>query len=73
MAVSISGGEYEEIIPDSWKYKVRKCDFDVQIAVERTLLIKTVAIFYQKHTDLLNNVATQKYLDKREKKVIAFF
>ena len=70
VAVSISGGEYEEIIPDSWKYKVRNAISDVQIAVERTLLMKTVAIFYQKHTDLLNNVATQKYLDKREEKIL---
>ena len=45
VAVSISGGEYEEIIPDSWKYKVRNAISDVQIAVERTLLMKTVAIF----------------------------
>ena len=48
MAVSISGGEYEEIIPDSWKYKVRNAISDVQIAVERTLLMKTVAIFLSK-------------------------
>lgn len=73
VAVSISGGEYEEIIPDSWKYKVRNAISDVQIAVERTLLMKTVAIFYQKHTDLLNNVATQKYLDKREEKKLLPF
>lgn len=73
VAVSISGGEYEEIIPDSWKYKVRNAISDVQIAVERILLMKTVAIFYQKHTDLLNNVATQKYLDKREEKKLLPF
>lgn len=71
--LDISGGEYEEIIPDSWKYKVRNAISDVQIAVERTLLMKTVAIFYQKHTDLLNNVATQKYLDKREEKKLLPF
>ena len=62
VAVSISGGEYEEIILDSWKYEVRNAISEVQIAVERTLLMRTLAIFYQKHADLFNNVATQKYL-----------
>lgn len=40
VAVSISGGEYEEIIPHSWKYKIRNAISDVQIAVERTLLMR---------------------------------
>ena len=73
VAVSISGGEYEGIIPDSWKYKVRNAISDVQIAVERTLLMRTFAIFYQKHTNLINNVATQKYLTKREEEKLLPF
>lgn len=73
VAVSISGGEYEEIIPNSWKYKIRNAISDVQIAVERTLLMRTIAIFYQKHSDLLKNVATQKYLTEREEKKLLPF
>lgn len=73
VAVSISGGEYEEIIPHSWKYKIRNAISDVQIAVERTLLMKAFAIFFQKHSDLLNNVATQKYLTEREEKKLLPF
>ena len=73
VAVSISGGEYEEIIPHSWKYKIRNAISDVQIAVERTLLMRAFAIFFQKHSDLLNNVATQKYLTEREEKKLLPF
>ena len=73
VAVIILGGEYEEIIPDSWKYKIRNAISDVQIAVERTLLMRTFAIFFQKHPDLLNNVATQKYLTEREEKKLLPF
>lgn len=67
VSVIISGGEYEKIIPKRWKFKVKNAISDVQIAVERTLLTKNIAIFYQKHKDLLNNTATQSYLEKREK------
>lgn len=73
VAISISGGEYEKAIPASWKYKVKNAVSDVQIAVERTLLMRTIAIFYQKHDNLLNNIATQKYLtDREEKKLLPF-
>ena len=73
VAVIISGGEYETIIPESWKYKVKNAISDIQIAVERTLLIRTIAVFYQKHPDLLNNAATQKYLTEREEKKLLPF
>ena len=73
VAVIISGGEYETIIPGSWKYKVKNAISDIQIAVERTLLIRTIAVFYQMHPDLLNNAATQKYLTEREEKKLLPF
>lgn len=73
VAVSVSGGEYEKVIPGSWKYKVKNAVSDVQIAVERTLLMKTISVFYQKNHNLLNNVTTQKYLtDREEKKLLPF-
>ena len=73
VSVIISGGEYEKEIPDSWKYKVKNAISDVQIAVERTLLAKEITIFYQKNHNLLNNIATQKYLaDRDEKKLLPF-
>lgn len=68
VAVSVSGGQYEKVIPATWKYKVKNAVSDVRIAVERTLLMRTIAAFYQKHQDLLNNAATQKYLIAREEK-----
>ena len=46
---------------------------DVQISVERTLLVKTIAVFYKKHQNLLNSSATQKYLLMREKEKLLPF
>lgn len=69
----ISGGKYEEIIPASWKYKIRTAISDVQIAVERTLLPRTIALYYQKNRNLLDNAATQRYLTKREDKTLLPF
>lgn len=69
----ISGGKYEEIIPASWKYKIRTAISDVQIAVERTLLPRTIALYYQKNQNLLDNAATQRYLTKREDKTLLPF
>lgn len=66
--VIISGSEYEKEIPDSWKYKVKNAISDVQIAVERTLLIKTMSVYYQRNKNVLDNAATQKYLTDREEK-----
>lgn len=72
-AVCLSGGKDETIIPASWKYKVKNAVSDVQIAVERTLLMRTIAAFYQNHHNLLNNAAAQKYLAERdEKKLLPF-
>jgi hypothetical protein len=67
VAVIVSGGEYEKIIPKSWKFKVKNAISDVQISVERTLLTKNIAAFYQGHKEALNNTATQSYLERREK------
>lgn len=73
IAVIISGGKYENEIPSTWKYKIRTAISDVQIAVERTLLHRTIALFYQKNHNLLNNTATKRYLEKREgKKLLPF-
>ena len=72
-AVIISGGKYENEIPATWKYKIRTAISDVQIAVERTLLHRTIALFYQKNNALLNNAATKKYLEKREEKKLLPF
>lgn len=73
VAVCLSGGKDETIIPASWKYKVKNAVSDVQIAVERTLLMRTIAAFYQNRHNLLNNAATQKYLAERdEKKLLPF-
>lgn len=73
VAVIISGGEYEKVIPESWTYKVKNAISDVQISVERTLLVKTIAVFYKKHQNLLNSSATQKYLLMREKEKLLPF
>ena len=73
VAVIISGGKYEEVIPTSWKYKIRNAISDVQIAVERTLLPRAIALYYQKNRDLLDNAATQRYLTKREDKSLLPF
>lgn len=73
VATIISGGKYEEIIPASWKYKIRTAISDVQIAVERTLLPRAIALYYQKNSNLLDNVATQRYLTKREDKTLLPF
>lgn len=71
--VIISGGKFDTIIPNTWKYKIRNAISDVQVAVSRTRLPKTMAIFYQKNCNTLNNVATQKYLNERENKKILPF
>lgn len=69
----ITGNEYENVIPGSWKYKVKNAISDVQIAVERTLLPKTIGVFYQNNQDLLNSASIQKYLtDRDEKKLLPF-
>ena len=68
VAVMISGGKYDTVIPSTWKYKIRNAISDVQVAVSRTLLPKTMGIFYQKNRNILNNAATQKYLNAREEK-----
>lgn len=68
VAVIISGGKYDALIPTAWKHKIRNAISDVQVAVSRTLLPKTMAIFYQKNRNMLNNAATQKYLNVREEK-----
>lgn len=44
VTVSVSGGEYEKVIQGSLKYKVKNVVSDVQIAVERTLLMKKTII-----------------------------
>ena len=69
----ISGGKYEDIIPASWKYKIRTAISDIQIAVERTLLPRTIALYYQNNRNLLDNAATQRYLRKREDKTLLPF
>ena len=68
VTIIISGGKYETSIPTTWKYKVKNAISDVQIAVSRTLLPKTMAIFYHKNKNMLDNTATQKYLTEREDK-----
>lgn len=68
VATIISGGRKSSTIPGSWKYKVRNAISDVQIAVERTLLIRTITLYYQKNKELLKNDATNKYLTEREEK-----
>ncbi len=69
----ISGGKYEEITPTSWKYKIRTAISDVKVAVERTLLPRTIALYYHKNHNLLDNVATKRYLAKREDKTLLPF
>lgn len=69
----ISGGKYEDIIPTSWKYKIRTAISDIQIAVERTLLPRTIALYYQRNRNLLDNEATKRYLSKREDKTLLPF
>lgn len=64
----ISGGEFEKDIPSGWKFKVKNAISDVQIAVERTLLAKTIALYYQKNQGQINSVETQKYLSMREER-----
>lgn len=66
VAVIISGGKYETKIPNTWKYKIKTAISDVQIAVERTFLPRTIVTYYQNHNDLFNNTATKKYLAERE-------
>ena len=73
VAVIISGGKYDKIIPDTWKYKIRTAISDVQVAVERTLLPRTLVTFYQKNRNMLNNAASQKYLKEREEKKLLPF
>lgn len=73
VAAIISGGKYEEVIPGSWKYKIRVAISDVQIAVERTLLPRTMAMYYHKNRNLLDNSATKRYLTKREDKTLLPF
>lgn len=73
VSVIISGGKYEDIIPTSWKYKIRTAISDIQIAVERTLLPRTIALYYQNNRNLLDNAATQRYLRKREDKTLLPF
>ena len=62
----ISIGKYDNIIPSSWKYKIRNAISDIQIAYSRTLLPKIIIAFHQKNHGKLNTIATQKYLTKRE-------
>lgn len=73
VAVCISGGDYERIVPNSWKYKIRNAISDVQVAVERTLLSRTIALYYQKNQGILDNIATKNYLAKREEKKLLPF
>ena len=68
VAIIISGGKCDTIIPNTWKYKVKTAISDVQVAVSRTLLPKAIATFYQNNQSLNNNTATQKYLTEREEK-----
>lgn len=73
VAVIISGGKYDSIIPNTWKYKIKTAISDTQVAVSRTLLPRTMAIFYQKNQNMLNNAATQNYLNAREEKKLLPF
>ena len=73
VSVIISGGKYDSIIPNTWKYKIKTAISDVQVAVARTLLSRTMAIFYQKNRNMLDNVATQKYLKSRDEKELLPF
>ncbi len=66
VAIIISGGDFEDVVPTSWKFKIKNAISDVQIAVERTMLIKTIALFYNSNDGLLNSEATKKYLTLRE-------
>lgn len=73
VTVIISGGKYDTVIPNTWKYKIRNAIADVQLAVSRTLLQKTMVNYYQKNRNAMNNAATQNYLIEREnKKVLPF-
>ncbi len=73
VSVIVSGGKYDSIIPNTWKYKIKTAISDVQVAVSRTLLPRTMAIFYQKNQNLLDNAATQKYLKARDEKELLPF
>lgn len=69
----IAGGDYEKEIPDSWKYKVRNAISDTQTAVERTLLIRELVLYYQEHPNLLKSDLFKNYMNTRENaKILPF-
>lgn len=73
VSVCISDAEINQIIPASWKYKVKNAISNVQIAVERTLLMRSISAYHQKNPNFLDNPTTKKYLQERESKVVPPF
>lgn len=71
--VIIGGRGQEENVTDNWKYKVKNAISDVQIAVERTLLVRSMISFYQKNNRSFDNEETQRYLSKHDEKSILPF
>lgn len=66
VSIVVAGKDHAKNVPDQWKYKVKNAVSDVQIAVERTLLVRSMVSFYQKNNRSFDNEETQKYLSKRD-------
>ena len=69
----LTGCEYDERIPASWGFKIKNAISNVQIAVQRTLFTKTIAVLYGNQETLIDNKSKQEYIQKRGSKNIQPF
>lgn len=65
-SLCLTGEDIEIKVPKEWKYKIRNAISDVQLAVQRTLMASTIASYYGRSVNLINNKTTKMYLDERE-------
>lgn len=65
----IAGDDVKNVMRDNWKYKIKNAIGDVQIGIERTLLIKELVKLG--HSQILGNESSpiSEYLKEREEKI----
>lgn len=66
-SLCLLGGIIDNEVPKGWKYKMKNAISDVQLSVQRTLLVNTLAELYSRNNDMLTNDLIKQYLDEREK------